>query len=109
MPRWTNCRIEVRRADGEPPFLDDDCDVALEAGRLIVSYFDDEGPVVFEAPAPEAAEPAPAPYELVCRSRPRVATLQASPDRSRLHGRWREGDLEGEWTILLPPAGAAPK
>ena len=99
MPRWTSCRIEVRRADGEPPFRDDDCDVALEAGRLIVSYFDDEGPVVFEAEEPESG-----PFELVCRSRPRLATLSLTPDRARLHGRWSERDLEGELTIFLTPS-----
>ncbi|MCE2391152.1 MAG: hypothetical protein J4G09_06660 [Proteobacteria bacterium] len=101
MPRWSNCRIEVRPADGDSPFRDDDCDVTLDEGRLIVSYFDDEGPLVFEAPEPETG-----PFELVCRSRPRRATLALSDDRARLHGRWRERDLEGEWTIFLdPPQG----
>ena len=85
--------------DGAPEFDDDDCEVRLEGAALTVSYFDDEGPVVFVGSA--SAERGH--FELVCRSRPRRGTLRRSDDGHLLRGSWQEGDLRGRWEISLGP------
>ena len=46
MSVWSSCRIEVRAGEALE-FEDDDCDVRLEAGKLTLTYFDSEGPLVF--------------------------------------------------------------
>ncbi|MEE9281749.1 MAG: hypothetical protein V3V67_16375 [Myxococcota bacterium] len=93
MSHWSGCRIEVR-AGGELEFADDDCDVRIESGKLTLTYFDDEGPVVF------IGREASGGFELVCRSRPRTATLRRTG--ATLHGTWKERDQSGSWTIRLP-------
>ena len=86
-------------SEGSPEFGDDDCEVRLEGNALTVSYFDDEGPVVFVG----AASAEPGRFELVCRSRPRRGTLERSDDGHVLRGSWQEGDLQGCWEISLGP------
>jgi hypothetical protein len=94
--KWTGCQVEVFADDGAVLFDDDDCDVRLREQILIVSYFDDEGPLVFEGRGSDDGS-----YELWCRGRPRKARLSLSPDQSRFEGAWIEGDERGSWRILL--------
>lgn len=78
-------------------FEDDDCDVELEGDSLIVSYFDEEGPLVFVGtPSDDGTR-----FDLVCRSRPRRGTLERSADGRFLEGQWSERELSGTWHITL--------
>ncbi len=94
MPRYLACRAEVGFDDGSPVFIDDDVDVEIEDGRMLLTYFDDEGAVVFEG-----REQAPGHYVLTARSRPRKAQLLRTEDV--LEGSWREGDSTGSLRIEL--------
>ena len=93
MSVWSSCRIEVRAGDGLE-FEDDDCDVRLEDGKLTLTYFDTEGPLVFIGFEEEDGH-----FDLVCRSRPRRGTLHRKGDT--LTGTWQEQDESGRWTIAL--------
>ena len=94
MPRDLRCRASVGSDAGEPDVLDDDVDVELAQGRILVAYFDDQGPVVLEG-----LETAPGRYELTARSRPRRAELALSD--GRLEGRWWEARSGGPLCIEL--------
>ena len=59
MPRYLACRAEVGFDDGTPVFTDDDVDVELGDGHILLVYFDDQGAVVFQG-----REEAPGRYEL---------------------------------------------
>ena len=94
MPRYLCCRASVGSDAGEPELLDDDVDVELADGRILVSYFDDQGPVVLQG-----QETAPGRYALSARSRPRKAELVLAGDR--LEGRWWEASASGSLRIDL--------
>ena len=94
MPRYLACRAEVGFDDGSPVFTDDDVDVEIEDGRMLLTYFDDQGAVVFQG-----REEAPGRYELIARSRPRRAQLLHTG--SVLEGSWQEGDSTGSLRIEL--------
>ena len=96
MPEWSACTIELRTLDDEPIFVDDDCDVSLEDGSIRITYFDEEGPVVFAG-----RDDGSGCFELVCRSRPRKGSLRFDKDRARLEGEWGEREQAGRWIILL--------
>ncbi len=94
MPRYLACRAEVGFDDGRPVFIDDDVDVEIEDGRMLLTYFDDQGAVIFQG-----REEAPGRYALIARSRPRRAQLQRTG--GVLEGSWREGDSTGSLRIEL--------
>ncbi len=90
---WSSCRIEVRAGD-ELELEGDDCDVRLEDGKLTLTYFDSEGPLVFIGLEEEDGR-----FDLICRSRPRRGTLHRTGDT--LTGSWQERDETGSWTVAL--------
>ncbi len=94
MPVWSACRLVLLSQDGSPVFECDDGEVRLDGTVLLVSYFDDQGPVVLAGP-----EEGDGHFRLVARSRPRTATLSRAGDR--LEGDWVEGDERGTWWIEL--------
>jgi hypothetical protein len=94
MPRYLCCRARVGSDDGAAAIADDDADVDLGEGRILVSYFDDEGPVVLQG-----LETTPGRFELAARSRPRKAELALEGDR--LEGRWWEARRAGSLRIEL--------
>ena len=94
MPRFLACRAEVGFDDGSPAFTDDDVDVEIEEGRILVAYFDDQGAVIFQG-----REEEPGRFELIARSRPRKARLVRSD--GVLEGSWWEADLRGTLRIEL--------
>ncbi len=94
MPRYLACRAEVGFDDGTPVFTDDDVDVELGDGHILLVYFDDQGAVVFQG-----REEAPGRYELTARSRPRKAQLVRTG--STLEGSWQEGENTGSLRIEL--------
>ena len=85
MPIWEACTTRIEWHDGTPPHEDDDTDVHIEDGRIVVCYWDDQGPVVFEG-----TEEAPGHFELTARSRPRKATLALVAEGRRLEGSFEE-------------------
>jgi hypothetical protein len=99
MPQWSHCRVTIRFDDGSPPHEDDDSQLGIEAGQIVVVYMDDEGPVVLGGHEHE-----PGCFELLARSRPRHATLERSPDGRVLVGSWQEGIRAGKWRIELTGA-----
>ena len=96
MPTWEACITRVEHDDGSPPFEDDDTDVRIEKGRILVCYWDDQGAVLFEG-----REEAPGRFVLTARSRPRKAELTMEPDGRTLRGTFEEGDLRGSLQIEL--------
>lgn len=94
MPRFLACRTEVRFDDGSPAFVDDDADVEIDDGRILLCYFDDCGAVVLQG-----REKEPGRFELVARSRPRKARL--TRNEGVLEGTWYEGDSTGSLRVVL--------
>ena len=86
----------VRGEGAAPVFEDDDVELKQQGDVLNVLYWDDEGPVVFGGTLQEDGR-----FDLVCRSRPRTATLRWADDRRSLEGTWWQGDERGTWTIVL--------
>ena len=95
MALWAACRVELLSNDA-PRFACDDCEVRLDETALVVSYFDDEGPVVLAAPNDGSGR-----FDLVARSRPRKATLTHDEAAGVLEGDWSEGGVAGTWRIVL--------
>ena len=93
MSSFSGCRVVVRYDDGREDFEDDDCDVRFEAGSVLVTYFDERGPVVMQG-REEGAE-----MELHARSRPRVVRLVR--EGGVLEGTWRERGDTGSLRIEL--------
>ena len=89
------CEIVVQRRDSVH------CDVRLGERDIAISYFDDEGPLVFTGPNDGSGR-----FELHCRSRVRRASVRLAEDESRFEGSWSEDGEEGSWRILLPDGGA---
>jgi hypothetical protein len=94
MPRYLACRARVVFDDGSPVLTDDDVDVEIEDGRILLCYFDDQGAVVFQG-----REESPGRFALVARSRPRRAELLHRD--GVLEGSWREGDRTGTLRVEL--------
>ncbi len=86
----------MRTASGAIVFSSDECDVRIEDTRLVVSYWDDDGAVVFAGRANEGGR-----FELWCRTRPIRAELAKSADGARLSGSWTQDDESGPWSIDL--------
>jgi hypothetical protein len=93
---WEGCRVEVVPETGESSFDDDDCDVRLEGDRLVVTYWDDDGVVVFDG-----SRDADGVFDLWCRSRPRRAELRFSPETRALAGSWTQEENRGTMRIVL--------
>ena len=91
--------MSVGYRDGRADFEDDDCDLQLADGALVLSYWDEHGAVVFAG-----AEVGPGRFELVARSRPRRCTLQRDGDHT-FTGSWVQGDDSG--TLRIEIRGAA--
>jgi len=102
VPRWSHSRVRIVYDDGSPDHADDDSDVGIEGGQIVVAYMDDEGPVVLAG-----REQAPGHFELVARSRLRRATLVRSSDGRTLAGAWNERERGGEWSVDLGEANEA--
>ena len=82
---WSGCVIRVLDAKGAALFEDDDCDVRLDKNLLVVSYFDDEGALVFSGVRLDDGT-----FDLWCRGRVRRGRLAFSPERDALVGEWSE-------------------
>ena len=95
---WEGCRVAVYAADASLEWEDDDVEVKQRGERLEILYWDEEGPVLFGGRSTDDGL-----YELVCRSRPRTATLRWSEPGRRLEGSWEQGEESGSWQIVLGP------
>ncbi len=93
---WEGCRVEVVPEAGASPFDDDDCDVRLEGDQLVVTYWDEDGVVVFDG-----NRDADGKFDLWCRSRPRRAELRFCEENRVLEGSWSERENRGSWRIEL--------
>jgi hypothetical protein len=82
---YEGCTTHIVFEDGSPPYVDDDTEVRIEGGRLLVYYFDDEGAVVYDG-----VEEEPGRFRLMARSRRRTGVLRLDGDRSALRGHFEE-------------------
>jgi hypothetical protein len=88
--------VVVTHDDDREVFEDDDCEVALEDGQILVTYWDERGPVVLQGKQQGDV------FEVVARSRPSNATLTRRGDI--FEGRWEElGDTGGLRIELSEP------
>jgi len=102
VPVWSDCRVEVVSAlPGEPPVTCDEGEVRLEGEELLVTYFDDRGPVVLAGRGDGGGH-----FALTGRSRPRTASLHRAGEARELVGSWEEGGERGYWSVVLPARGA---
>ena len=88
--------MTVAYGDGRPDLEDVDGDLQLAGGALLLTYWDEHGPVVFAG-----AEAAPGRYELTARSRPRRCTLQREDART-FAGAWVQGRDCGTLRVEIP-------
>ena len=93
---WSGCDVRVLDAAGAALYQDDDCDVRLDGDSLVVTYFDDEGPLVFSGLRKDDGS-----FDLWCRGRVRRGSLAFSPEGDALQGEWSEGEERGRWHIAL--------
>jgi len=112
MTQYGGCRVVVEFDDGRATHEDDDADVQLEAApapgasepsapstdAMLVSYWDDQGPVVMAGARDEQGR-----FALTGRSRPRTALLRREGPRSFV-GTWSEGGAGGTLRVELPEA-----
>jgi hypothetical protein len=96
MPPTTPCRVVAAFDDSRPDCEDDDAELQLDEGALLLTYWDDEGVVVLVG-----AERAPGEYDWRARSRPRRGTLRRVDART-FTGVWEQGGecgtLRIEWS-----------
>ena len=94
---FSGCRVTVRYGDGRADLEDDDGQLQIaEGGALLLSYWDEHGPVVFAG-----AEAEPGRFELTARSRPRRCTLQREDART-FAGSWAQGRDCGTLRVEIP-------
>jgi hypothetical protein len=96
LPSWSNCKIEIFSGDGTVAWEDATAEVRLDEREIVVSYFDEDGPVVYVGRNRGTRR-----FDLACRSRARRATLERSADGVLLDGTWLEGDDKGTWKVSL--------
>lgn len=74
----------------------EECDVSIEAGRIIVRYDTDEGPVEYVG-----HEVGDDHFELKCPDIKGRASLHRFPGRKVLEEFWIENDERGMWRLTL--------
>ena len=89
------CRVEVGFGDERPPVVDEDGDLHVQGDRLLLSYWDDQGAVVF------VGEREGERFNLMARSRPRRGELRRE-SASVFIGAWAEGSDGGSLRVVLP-------
>lgn len=94
--RVEGCRVVAGFDDGRAPDIDDDADLELQGGTLLLTYWDDGGAVVFAGERQDDGR-----YELVARSRPRRAVLRRE-GAARLVGEWEGKGDRGSLTVDVP-------
>jgi hypothetical protein len=85
MAIYEGCTTRIDFEDGSPPYVDDDTQVRIEEGRILVYYFDDEGAVVYDG-----VEEEPGRFRLTGRSRRRTGMLSLEGGGSVLRGHLEE-------------------
>ena len=99
MPLYEDCRVEIVCVRNGVVCEADDAELRIDEQGLELSFWDDEGAYVFTAPPDSGGH-----YSLVCRSRPRKATLHQPPEATWLAGTWEERDERGYWRVDLGEA-----
>lgn len=97
--RQFSCRVVVGYCDGRLDLEDDDADLSLGDGALVLAYWDEQGAVVFAG-----AEAEPGRFELTARSRPRRCTLLREDART-FTGSWAQGEECGTLRVVIPDEG----
>lgn len=95
MQHFDGCLVVVGFDDGRPDQSDDDADLQLREGALLLSYWDDQGAVVLVGDERE-----PGCYELHARTRPRRCTLRREDART-FRGAWAQGNESGTLRVAL--------
>jgi hypothetical protein len=97
MEIWEECRMEVVYCDDTPPEYYPRCEVRFdEAGGIVVTYRDQDGPVEYRGKDLGVGH-----FELRSADRQGHATLHRSPNSRILEGYWQEGGYRGFSRIEL--------
>ena len=91
------CLMTTVFYDGKEVYHDEDCEVMIDASRIVVSYEDPDGVVNYEG-----TEVAPGHFILRAPERSGEATLHLIPGGRILDGFWKEGGYMGFWRIKVP-------
>ena len=106
------CEVAVEAFADAAAFACEDAEVWIEGDVMLVSYFDDEGPVVFEG----RAAPDRSGWQLGARSRPWQASLAADPPGparrapsvpTLFRGVIETPEGRASWSLKLIPADSA--
>jgi len=85
MAIYEGCTTRIELGDGSPPHVDDDAQVRIEEGRILLLHFDDEGAVVYDG-----VEEEPGRFRLMARSRRRTALVRLDGSGTVLRGHFEE-------------------
>ncbi|MBF0274969.1 MAG: hypothetical protein HQK84_07035 [Nitrospinae bacterium] len=98
MKIYKNAKIFSVSYNEDPVVVDEDliCEVKFGEGRIVVSYKDDEGDVIYRG-----NEDGEGHYLLECAERDGKASLHMFSKSEILEGHWKEGDYRGFWRITL--------
>ena len=92
-----DCAVEVERWSRHDPFECDDAEVWIEGDSILISYFDEDGIVVFEGHPDEEGG-----WALIARSRPRRAFLKPMPEAiGHFVGEFDEQGEVAVWRLRL--------
>ena len=93
---YEGCTTRIVFEDGSPPYVDEDTEVRIEGGRLLVFYFDDEGAVVYDG-----VEEEPGRFRLMARSRRRTGMVCFDDSGTVLRGHFEEDGERFRFEIRL--------
>ncbi|MBW2622955.1 MAG: hypothetical protein JRD68_08615 [Deltaproteobacteria bacterium] len=92
-----NAKMDTVYYDKTGADLNEECEIRIDNQKIVVSYKDEEGMVVYKGNDTGCGH-----FELKCPERNGRATLHQTPQSKILEGFWTEGGEEGFWKITLP-------
>ena len=95
MPVWSDCKADIIYYDEEAD-IDEPCEVRIDKDEIIVSYDDEDGPVVYKGKNNGNGH-----FNLKAPEINGQASLHRFKDGEILEGFWIEGSNKGMWRIRL--------
>lgn len=90
-------KMEIGFYDETPAWENEECEIRINDGEIVVSYEDDHGVVVYKGKDEGTGH-----FVLECPAKRAKATLHQFPKSKFLEGFWLEEGSRGFWRITLP-------